>query len=156
MMVKPLRNQRAPVRPKRAALPVTDRRANGDQGEAEVIKLVPCPNCESRLMKLPPSFPIYDVQCRRCLFRAQVKSAKCPPKGEVFGGGLDIMAHVKRAGALAPILITNFSWRIRGRIQQAIYLFPFIGAHNMRPRVRSQKGLRPGYREFNYVGLMDD
>jgi len=65
----------------------TLRKSRGDQGEDEVVQKVKCPNCRSKLMKLPPSFPLYDVQCTRCLFRAQIKSARCKPKNEIFGAG---------------------------------------------------------------------
>lgn len=153
-MQKSRRNHGARGRAKRAPL-VADRRANGAQGEIDVIKRVLCPNCESRLVQLPPSFPIFDVQCSRCLFRAQVKSAKTAPKGEVFGGGWDIIAHHKRAGGLAPPLIASFSWSSKGHPQRAIFFFPFLRPHNMRSRVRSLGGAHPGYREFNYVGLFD-
>ena len=42
-------------------------------------------------MKLPAGYPIYDVQCTACAFRAQVKSANSKPKNEIFGTGWDIM-----------------------------------------------------------------
>jgi len=37
-------------------------RQSGDQGELEVIRLMPCPNCGKALMSLPPNYPLYDVQ----------------------------------------------------------------------------------------------
>jgi DNA-directed RNA polymerase subunit RPC12/RpoP len=131
-------------------------RRRGEQGERDIIAKVKCPHCRSRLMQLPPSFPIYDVQCTRCLFRAQVKSARTKPKGELFGGGWEIMEKSLRAGQLVPPLIVNFRWRAKGKSCQAIYFFPFISKANMRPRTRSRRGRRPGYREFNYVNLLKD
>ena len=48
-------------------------RLKGDIGEKEVVDLVPCPNCKKSLMQLPSNYPLYDVQCEGCSFRAQVK-----------------------------------------------------------------------------------
>src|SRR3989344_3765554 len=45
---------------------------SGDAGEIEVVNLVPCPNCGKPLMSLPKNYPLYDIQCTGCLFRAQV------------------------------------------------------------------------------------
>ena len=129
---------------------------SGDAGEDYIVRRVKCPSCESALMKLPRAFPMYDIQCTRCLFRAQVKSANCFPKGEVFGGGLDIMEKNLRVGQMIPPLIANFYWgsgRTKGR---KVYLFPFLTQRNLPPRTRSSGGARPGYREFNYVHLLDD
>ena len=44
-------------------------------GEKVVVEKVPCPNCGKRLMPLPPNYPLYDLQCTGCLFRAQVKKS---------------------------------------------------------------------------------
>lgn len=125
----------------------------GDRGEADVVRRVKCPNCDSALMKLPPSFPLYDVQCTRCLFRAQVKSAGCPPKSEVFGSGWNILEKNRRVGHMIPPLIVNFHWTVGGRTSREVYFFPFLTRVNLRPRERSVRGKRPGYREFNYIQL---
>ena len=47
----------------------------GDAGELEVIEKVKCPNCNRSLILLPPSYPLYDVQCTACNFKAQIKTA---------------------------------------------------------------------------------
>lgn len=36
---------------------------SGDEGEQEIIDLVPCPNCKKKLMLLPENYPLYDLQC---------------------------------------------------------------------------------------------
>ena len=66
----------------------------GDQGELEIVKLVSCPNCGKELMLLPPNYPLYDLQCTGCSFRAQVKTNSCKPKSVVFGAGWQIMNTV--------------------------------------------------------------
>jgi hypothetical protein len=63
----------------------------GDVGEQEVVDLVPCPNCGKPLMKLPPNYPLVDIQCTGCTFRAQVKTNRSKPKSIVFGAGWDIV-----------------------------------------------------------------
>jgi len=105
-------------------------------------------------MPLPPQFPIYDVQCTRCLFRAQVKTVGEKPRGVLFGAAFEIVERNKRTGQLPAPLIANFRWRSDGRWKQEIYFFPFLTQANVRSRRRSKDGARTGYREFNYVGLL--
>jgi hypothetical protein len=130
---------------------------SGQKGESEIVRDVGCPNCGARLMKLPSSFSLFDVQCVRCLFRAQVKTARCKPKGEIFGAGWSILEKNLKAGHMIPPLIVNFQWKDRAhRIRRMVYFFPFLTSDNIRRRQRSKRGKRPGYKEFNYVGLFDD
>ena len=49
----------------------------GDKGEFDVVVKVPCPNCTKKLMVLPKNYPLFDVQCEGCSFRAQEDSAFC-------------------------------------------------------------------------------
>lgn len=126
----------------------------GDAGEAEVIKKVKCPNCGRKLMMLPRNYPMVDLQCTGCLFRAQVKTNFCKPKNEVFGAGWDIYQKVKKAGHLMPPLIINFKWQEKGSEKQAIWFYPFVPAANLRRRVLSSKARRAGYRMFNYTGVL--
>jgi len=128
---------------------------SGSDGELEVVKAVKCPNCRSSLMALPRGFPLFDVQCTRCLFRAQVKTARCPPRNEIFGAGWDVLEKNLKAGHLIPPLIVNSHWRkATGESQREVYFFPFLSTDNLRLRERSKNGKRPGYGEFNYVGLL--
>jgi len=46
----------------------------GRKGELDVIRLVRCPNCGKKLMPLPANYPMYDIQCTACTFRARVKT----------------------------------------------------------------------------------
>lgn len=61
------------------------RKSIGDSGEKEVVDLVPCPNCAKKLMILSSNYPLYDVQCTGCSFRAQVKTNNTNPNPEIFG-----------------------------------------------------------------------
>jgi hypothetical protein len=128
----------------------------GNKGETEVVKKVPCPNCGSKLMKLPVSYPLFDVQCTKCLFRAQIKTNNCKPKDQIFGAGWDIMDKNLRTGQLIPPLIVNFKWKEGQKQKRTVLFFPFLTKKNLRAKTRSQNGSRPGYREFNYIGLMSD
>lgn len=128
-------------------------RESGSRGEKEVVRLISCPNCSSRLTALPKSFPLFDVQCTRCLFRAQIKTARCPPKGEVFGSGWAVLDKQRKVGHLLPPLILYFQWREKQRKKREVYFFPFLTMDNIRRRQRSHNGSRPLYREFNYTGL---
>lgn len=51
----------------------------GTEGEKEVISLIKCPNCGKELMSLPESYPLCDVLCTACHFRAQIKSSSSNP-----------------------------------------------------------------------------
>jgi len=71
---------------------------SGDVGEREVVNLVPCPNCKKKLMQLPPSYPLYDLQCTGCSFRVQVKTNNSKPKKEIFGAGWEVVEKVLKSG----------------------------------------------------------
>ena len=88
---------------------------SGDRGEIEVVNLIPCPNCKKKLMILPKNYPLFDVQCVGCNFRAQVKTNQSKPKKEIFGAGWDIMEKVLKSGFIIPSLITNFKWYEKGK-----------------------------------------
>src|ERR1700752_1253001 len=107
-------------------IPVTNK-ISGDKGEREVIKLIKCPNCERKLMLLPKSYPLYDVQCTGCFFRAQVKTTSgSKPSDHIRGAGWDIIYKVLKAGALVPPLITNNKWKEKGKQRQEIRFYPFV------------------------------
>lgn len=125
----------------------------GDDGEIEVCELVSCPNCSSKLMLLPPSFPMFDVQCTRCLFRAQIKTVSSKPRGTIFGAGWDIYEKVLKAGHLSPSLIVNFKWLVGDQLNQDIRFYPFIAKENVKKYQLSERARRANYRMFRYVGL---
>ena len=101
-------------------------------------------------MKLPENYPLYDLQCTGCNFRAQVKTNKSSPKKEIFGAGWDIMDKVLKSGFLTPPLIANFKWHTDGQEKQRIIFYPFVPKSHLKKRRLST---RPNYWMFNYIGL---
>lgn len=126
---------------------------NGDRGEEEVIEKVPCPNCGKGLMTLPKNYPLYDVQCTACLFRAQVKTSNTKPRPVIFGAGWDIISKVMKSGYLVPPLIANFKWQDQEGRHQEIRFYPFVPKINLRMRQLSPKACRANYKMFNYIGI---
>ncbi|MFZ2151567.1 MAG: DpnI domain-containing protein [Minisyncoccia bacterium] len=126
---------------------------SGDAGELDVVERVPCPNCGKKLMILPPNYPLYDVQCIGCNFRAQVKTNSCKPKSEIFGAGWDIIEKVLKSGFLAPPLITNFKWSDKTGDHQEIRFYPFVPKKNLKMHKLSPTARRANYKMFNYIGI---
>lgn len=132
---------------------MVDNKKNGDLGELEIVKLVPCPNCGKKMMLLPPNYPLYDVQCTGCSFRAQVKTNNSKPKAVIFGAGWDIMDKVLKSGFITPSLLANYKWKENGKEEQEIRFYPFIPKKNLAKRKLSENARRANYWMFNYVGL---
>jgi DNA-directed RNA polymerase subunit RPC12/RpoP len=125
----------------------------GDNGEKEVVDYVPCPNCKKSLMVLPPNYPLYDVQCTGCSFRAQVKTSNSKPKDEIFGAGWEIMDKVLKSGYMVPPLFANYKFKNNGEPAQKIIFYPFIPKSNLKKRQLSPKAKRANYKMFNYIEL---
>ncbi|MDD5251461.1 MAG: hypothetical protein PHT12_02400 [Patescibacteria group bacterium] len=132
---------------------MSNNKKSGDIGEKEVVELVRCPNCARKLMVLPPSYPLYDVQCSGCMFRAQVKTNLSKPRAVVFGATWDIMKKVFKAGFIMPPLILNFKWNEKGVARQEIRFYPFVPKDHLMPYQLSQKAQRANLWMFRYVGL---
>jgi DNA-directed RNA polymerase subunit RPC12/RpoP len=125
----------------------------GDQGEKEVVDLVPCLNCSKQLMILPPNYPLFDIQCTGCSFRAQVKTNRSKPKKEIFGAGWQIMEKVLKSGFIMPPLITNFRWKDKKGDHQEIRFYPFVPKKNLKKYQLPPTAKRANYWMFNYTGL---
>jgi hypothetical protein len=125
----------------------------GDRGEREIVELIPCPNCGKKLMQLPTGYPLYDVQCTGCSFRAQVKTNQSKPKGVIFGAGWEIMDKVLKSGFITPPIFANFKWTEKGIEKQEIRFYPFVPKKNLRKYKISEKARRANYWMFTYVGL---
>ena len=125
----------------------------GDEGEKEVVDLIPCPNCGKELMILPPNYPLFDVQCSGCSFRAQVKTNKSKPKSVIFGAGWEIMDKVLKSGYITPPLITNFKWIEKGNDRQEIRFYPFVPKKNLKKYKLSEAAGRANYWMFRYEDL---
>jgi len=130
-----------------------DNHPAGEAGEKDVIRKVNCPNCGKKLIRLPKNYPLCDVQCVGCHFRAQVKTNNTSPKKEIFGAGWEIMDKVLKSGYMVPPLIVNFKWKEKGRQRQEILFYPFIPKTHLKKRVLSRKAKRGQYKMFNYVRL---
>ena len=126
---------------------------NGKKGEQEVVDLVLCPNCSKRLMLLPANYPLCDVQCTGCQFRAQIKTANHKPSSIIRGAGWDIMEKVLKAGILPPLLILNFKWKEKSTQFQEIRFYPFVPKSNLKKYTLSPQARRANYRMFNYVNM---
>jgi DNA-directed RNA polymerase subunit RPC12/RpoP len=126
---------------------------SGNIGEQEIIDLVPCPNCGKKLMLLPPGYPLYDVQCTGCSFRAQVKTNSTSPKSAVFGAGWQIMNKVLKSGYMTPPLFLNFKWVEKGKPKQEIRFYPFVPKKNLSNYKLSSTARRANYEMFTYVGM---
>ena len=126
---------------------------SGDDGEKEVVELVACPNCGKTLMQLPKNYPLYDLQCTGCAFRAQVKTNHSKPKDVIFGAGWEIIQKVLKSGFMVPALFANFKWKEQGVDRQEIIFYPFIPKSHLKKRQLSPTARRANYKMFNYVGL---
>ena len=126
---------------------------SGEGGEKEIVALVPCPNCGKELMQLPKNYPLYDLQCTGCSFRAQVKTNNSKPKNEIFGAGWDIMEKVLKSGFMIPPLIANFKWIEKGVERHKVIFYPFIPKSHLKKRTLPSTARRANYKMFNYVGL---
>ena len=125
----------------------------GTRGEKDVVRSVKCPNCGKLLQPLPPNYPLFDVQCSGCSFRAQVKTNQSKPKDVVFGAGWDVMEKVLRSGYLVPPLIANFKWTEEGKGRQKVLFYPFVPKTNLRKYQLSPDARQAKYKMFNYTGL---
>ena len=125
----------------------------GNMGEKEIVSLVACPNCKNKLMRLPLNYPLVDIQCSACYFRAQVKTVNSSPKNISFGAGGEIMNKVLKSGYMVPPTFFNFKWN-DGKSQE-IRFYPFIPRINLRKYQLSKKARRANYKMFHYIGLDD-
>ncbi len=133
---------------------MSQNKQNGDKGEQEVVDLVPCPNCGKALMRLPTGYPLYDVQCVGCNFRAQVKTNKIKPTvKEIHGAGWEIVEKVLKSGFLMPPLIANFKWKEKGIDRQEIRFYPFVPKKNLKKYLADIKSRDRKYWMFNYINL---
>ncbi len=125
----------------------------GTLGEKELTALAPCPNCSKKLMLLPVNYPLYDVQCVGCSFRAQVKTVNSKPKSVRFGAGWEIISKVLKSGFIIPPLFVNFKWQERGKKRQEIRFYPFIPKRTLQHYKLSAKAHRANYKMFVYSEL---
>lgn len=121
----------------------------GNNGEKEIIELVSCPNYKKKLMPLPVNYPLVDVQCTGCIFRAQVKTVNSKPKSLIFGAGWEIMNKVLKSGFMIPLTFVNFKWAD----SQEIRFYPFIPKINLESYQLSPEAKRSNYKMFHYKNI---
>jgi hypothetical protein len=84
------------------------RSQSGAQAELFVVAHVTCPSCAQPLRPLPANYPLYDVDCSRCLFRAQVKRVLAGPRDRIRGASWDVVSHHLKTGHLLPPMFACF------------------------------------------------
>ena len=124
----------------------------GQEGEDFIVHNVDCPNCGKKLMRLPKNYPLYDIQCTGCSFRAQVKTRNAKPTSVLFGAGWDILHKTMKSGYMVPPLIVNFHWYAEAEHRE-IRFYPFVPKKNLKKHLLSQAHRQAGFAMFNYVGL---
>jgi hypothetical protein len=111
----------------------------GDEAERYVVERVPCPSCGCGLRQLPPGYPLFDVQCSRCLFRAQVKRVQEKPRSRLRGGSWNVVSTYLRTGQLLPPMFVCFEWPRSRAEPGSVYFFPLVPAKNVGKRVLSER-----------------
>ena len=104
-------------------------------------------------MKLPRFYPLIDIQCTWCTFRAQVKSKNLKPQKKILGAGANIFDASLKIGHMIPPLITNNKWIENGVQRQEIRFYPFLYKKNIKKRTLSATAKRANYPMFDYIGL---
>jgi DNA-directed RNA polymerase subunit RPC12/RpoP len=102
----------------------------GDSGESYLTKRIACPNCGKGLMKLPRGFPLFDVQCKNCFFRAQIKTSRTKDSNRIYGAGWEILNKTLKSGYAVPPLIVIHRFGKRNTPPK-IRFYPFIPRRNL-------------------------
>lgn len=129
--------------------------ARGEEAERFVVSHVPCPSCAHELRALPRGYPLYDIDCTRCLFRAQVKRVLARPRSRIRGASWEVMQHHLKTGHLIPPIFACFGWRSDAVAPESIYFFPFIPATHLKVRVLSANHKTPGRRMTEYERMLE-
>lgn len=109
----------------------------GEEAERFIAERVPCPSCGGALHELARGYPLFDVQCSRCLFRAQVKRVQESPRNRLRGGSWSVVNTYLRTGQLLPPMFVRFDWPRTEREPGTVYFFPLVPAKNVSKRVLS-------------------
>jgi hypothetical protein len=104
-------------------------------------------------MALPQSYPLYDIQCTACAFRAQIKTLRSRPATRIRGAGWEVLDKVLKSGFLVPPLIVNWIWTVGGKTNREIRLYPFIPRRSLHSYALSATARRPNYKMFDYKGM---
>ena len=128
----------------------------GEQAEAFVVASISCPSCGKELQMLPRGYPLFDVQCSRCLFRAQVKRVQEKPRSRLRGGSWNVVNLYLRTGHLLPPMFVCFAWPRTSPVPGVVYFFPFVPRTSVVKRVLSERHLTDAGRAMvEYQGMLD-
>lgn len=128
--------------------------SSGAEAEAFVVERIACPSCGSALRPLPSGYPLYDVECTRCLLRAQVKRILAAPRDRIRGATWDVMSHHFKTGHLIPPMFACFGWPSGAPEPLTVWFFLLIPTANVKMRVLSDRHqTQPGRRMAEYVGM---
>lgn len=106
-------------------------------------------------MILPKHYPLYDIQCVGCIFRAQVKTGNHKPGNQIIGAGWDIIEKVLKSGFLVPPMITNYAWEDKEGQHQEIRFYPFVPKKHLKMHQLSPTARRANYKMFTYVNMSE-
>lgn len=126
------------------------KKQNGNLAESFICSNIKCPSCGKSLIPLPVNFPLYDVQCSGCHFRAQVKHSNSKPSGSVSGGGWDIMSKNFKSGHLIPSLFVFHNLKP----DPLVRFYPFLTKENV-SKAKNPLPTRPNYYMCRFVNLND-
>lgn len=125
----------------------------GQEGVDFVIRHVDCPNCGNIVTPLPKNYPLLNLQCTYCSFRAHVKTSTIPPREVLQGAGWNILNGILKCGYLVPPLIVNYCWSQDGVEKREVRFYPFIPKKHIKVHALSSGQRQAGYKMFDYVGL---
>jgi len=126
---------------------------SGVEAEQFVVANVPCPSCGSQLRALPTGYPLYDVECSRCLLRAQVKRVLAKPRDRIRGATWDVMSHHFKTGHPIPPMFACFGWPSSAEEPDTVWFFPLIPIAHVEKRVLSERHSTPGRKMTEYVRM---
>jgi len=127
--------------------------ARGVEAEAFVVARIPCPSCGHALRAMAPGYPLYDVECTRCLLRAQVKRILAGPRDRIRGASWDVIAHHFKTGHLVPPMFACWGWPTGTPEPSEVWFFPLIPTSHLKMRVLSERHKTPGRRMAEYVDM---
>jgi len=110
---------------------------------------------EAEQFVIPTGFPLYDLDCTRCLFRAQVKRILSPPRNRIRGASWEVLNHHLKTGQLVPPIFACFGWKTGEPTPQIIFFFPFVPATHLRKRVLSENHATPGRKMTEYERMLE-
>ena len=144
------------IRSEPYAAGVTNRTASGEEGELWVRQHVRCPNCaKGWFERYPSGYPLYDVYCLRCQFRAQVRKHYLPAsRSRHVGASWEKIGASLTVGEPLPPIIYCHGWPSGAADPEEVFLYPFVPYSVVKARA-IKTGPQTGRNMTDYVGLRD-